>query len=347
MGGNIWKTSVRKDRDDYLNVSSSMENFCSSFLGVKCKVIPAYKNKESFGDCDILVCSDNLPTDWVNRLTDHFELGPAFWSRNGNVVSFLIKDFQYDLILTSEKHFDNALEYYSYNDLGNLVGRLTHKLGIKYGHEGMSIVIRSPDDGQHILGEIPLLSSERVNVRTILGLPRNYEFNDLEDIFKFITLSKYFDPEIFLLDNRSSIAARRDAKRKTYNAFLEWLKETNPAPRYCFANKSERGGYGIREPWFSEIVLHYWPADYVLGEMDKLVTRYNFNKAYREVFNGNIVMEMTGLSGKELGAFIRFIEKDLTNDTKQAWINNPQLAKDAIMRTRINIIMNGPKSLTL
>ena len=42
-------------------------------------------------------------------------------------------NFQIDFIKVGEENWETSKNYFSYNDLGNLMGRLAQRLGVKYG----------------------------------------------------------------------------------------------------------------------------------------------------------------------------------------------------------------------
>jgi hypothetical protein len=240
---------------------------------------------------------------------------------NGNVFSFNYHELQVDFIVTDPKYYQSSIDYFSYNDLGNLVGRMAHKLGIKVGHRGLELVVREPVDyGGHILAEIEL-SKNYDDALRILGLDVaqfHKGFDEIEDIFKYVASSKYFDPEIYLLDNRAHYSRVRDRKRKTYHAFLEWCKETKPKANYNFPDKTEHGGYSIREPYYTDIILKRWPD--VRQKVDSVIEQYQFDRNFKTVYNGVIVGEMTGLKDKELGMFMSYMKPLLTDYVKQQMI---------------------------
>jgi hypothetical protein len=306
MGGNIFKDETRRySREEYLVAERTVLAKIRWLFGVTPYTIPYYHVKESFGDMDLILPVDKITSDWKNQLIELFDLSKNQYSSNGNVFSFVYNQFQIDIITAKDDNAAKmAVAYFSYNDLGNLIGRIFHKLGLKYGHKGLSLVVR-PDDNQHVLQEI-LLTRDMKAIFPIIGL--SYDefqngFENLEDVFKFVAKSTFFDPEIFLFHNRNHKAVIRDRKRATYNSFLNWIKETNPSANYSFENKDERGGYNIREPFYSEIVVPVFP--WVKDIVNDLITRYELVKKAKERIDGLIIREITGLEGKDLGEFIQ------------------------------------------
>lgn len=273
----------------------------------KVKPILAYKNKQDFGDADILMCSDELNPNWIELLTKAFNSKAIY--NNGDVCSFEYKNFQIDVIKTPRYEFDIAYCYFSYNDLGNLVGKLFHKFGLKFGHDGLKYVYRDED---HILAEITITHNFK-DVCEFLGLDHSKwvdGFDELEDIFKWVASSKYFNPDIYLLDNLNHIARVRDRKRKTYNAFLEWCK-TWEGEKYEF--KKDKALY-------LPMLFEYWnkTSDWDLErtfetEYMEVYKNSLVKKEMAKKFNGVLVREITGLDGKPLGDFMRHLKNIITN----------------------------------
>lgn len=101
--------------------------------------IPWYSNKESFGDLDLItdpLCYDDYETI-ANTLDPYRER----FKRNREQISVYYRGLQVDLIPTREDLKEVALAYYSYNDLGNLMGQVYKRLGLKYGHQGLRLPI--------------------------------------------------------------------------------------------------------------------------------------------------------------------------------------------------------------
>jgi hypothetical protein len=268
-------------------------------------VIPSYANKEDFGDIDVLIpSSEALDIDKFikeNNLTHIF--------KNGNVTSVALHyqktHVQLDLIVVPDESYSFAYSYFSYNDLGNLIGRIAHKFGMKFGHDGLKYVVRDKD---HVIGEI-VLTTDFVLALEFLGFQwcgRYGNFKKLEDIFEYVIDSKYFNPDIFLLENRSYKARVRDAKRKTYMGFLEYCRNQKFEDVYEF--NPDKGVYLL---WF----LNYFDK---VKEYYQILDKHQHNLDIKKKFNGEVVSKITGLQGKELGAFMSEFKKfhtDMTDST--------------------------------
>lgn len=293
MGGNIFKNTRRLDKAEF---EPYQEEVVSILKNQYENVQPTlyYRNKESFGDLDIII-----QKPMFEKIV--FELpwrvfGAKQFSYNGDIASFCYQDFQVDCIFVDPEHFQTAVFYFSYNDLNNLVGRIAHKFGLKFGWDGLKYLIRS-ESGHHAK-EIQLSYRPR-DIYEFLNLDYDrYKqgFDDLEDIFKFVSSSKFFNSDSYEYENLNHENRARNKKRKTYQAFIEWLSlNKQNLPNYQFSkNKSD---YLIR------IHNHFIHSD-LLGQLKNHAKYVALMDENRSKFNGDLVREWSGLEGKELGSAI-------------------------------------------
>lgn len=299
MGGKALKnTKTRRfPRSEYEPLASFvLESIRSLFPNARASIIRCYRNKEDFGDLDVIVESSKLPNDYVQTLTDFFK--PNECVRNGSCFSLDVKELQVDLILMPTKDYEIAEIYFSYNDLGNLMGRVADKIGFKYGHRGLLYRLY---DGNYEVGEITV-SQTPDEIFAFLGF--DYArylkgFDTREEIFEFVLASKYFTPELFLLENRNNKGRNRDGKRPTYAKFLEYIqgKETG----YIFKEK---------ELYVVE-AENFFPN--FKAERETLLKLAEEARALKAKFNGKIVMDETGLMGDKLGNFINEFKKNFAD----------------------------------
>ncbi len=270
----------------YARLSAQLLGQIRASQPVRAAVVPAYRNKDSFGDIDVVV-DDGF--DFAAFQTAHPQYRAV---RNGRVLSLLIDgQYQADLIRAEPECFAVTLDYLSYNDLGNLIGRIAHRLGYKYGLHGLSILLR---EGDHQFGEV-LVSRDPDRIRDFLGLPPRPDFEDLTQIFAYVAQARHFHSGIYpfaALNNKNRV---RDRKRQTYHAFLQWL-HTRPAST------------GEPVQWSPEQALDAATAyfgPHVQAQYQQLRAQQALQQARRSQFNGDLVGQWTGLSGQALGALIR------------------------------------------
>lgn len=296
-------------------------------------VIPAYRSKPDFGDLDILVCA-GLFTQYsagdlareLGRLTESGE--PLPWVRNGPVLSMGLPlqtggVFQVDLIAAAPEWFDFARDYFSHNDTGNLMGRVAHRMGLKFGHDGLWLPLR---DGTHLYRTLPVTRDFRSAI-AFLGFDHGRwreGFETLEDIYRFIADGSRFARDLFPLEHRSHRARTRDAKRATYAGFLRWLEAHGEIP--------DRIAYPEGKNWLPEIFRAFPELEpaWLDAQSD-----HALSKAAKRRFNGALVTRLTGLRGKELGALMAKIRASFGGDRdfREKVLSTPDRElKEAVLR---------------
>lgn len=305
MGGNAFKNLKRISKDEYHDLFIEVKDKLEKSIFIKepsIHLTRSVKSKESFGDMDLIVDSSNLKYYYINELADEFNLSNDDIIKNGNVVSFKYKNFQIDLILTPYNNLQTSIDYFSWNDLSNLMGRVTHKHGIKFGHDGTWLTLR--DDTFHI-GDI-LITKKTSDLCNYMGW--NFDewvngFNTIEDAFNWLVKTPYFNKEIFSFENRNSESARRDKKRPNYRYFIEWAETQQNLPCYKYESMSGKYGYVSQEPFYSMICEKF---PHVKLQYEMYMLDYNKKLKFKEKFNGDIVSGITGLQYKELGGFMKY-----------------------------------------
>jgi len=170
------------------------------------------------------------------------------------------------------------------------------KLNFKYGPDGFKVKCITENG----LTEDIVISKDSKKIFEFLGF--DYErylkgFDTLEEIFDWVINSKYFNYEKFLMDNLNHIDRKRNKKRATYQKFLEYIntKDLNSLPKHEFNKEKET---------YIDIIDNYFPEVKLVEKLAELTTKDAYNKLIAERFNGNLIMEWTGLKGKELGECI-------------------------------------------
>jgi len=307
MGGKALEAfgARRFAKEEYAALSLEIKERIKKFSPLE---IPAYFSKETFGDLDLIV-----PT---LQKEDYEEICVALNSwiflRNDDVMSILYDGLQIDIIPMSPENIVTAYNYYSFNDLGNLMGKIFHKFGLKYGHRGLTMPVR---DGTHQITEL-VISKDIQKIFEFGDFEYSHfkeGFNDLKEIFSFVLSTSYFNSDVYQYESLNHHNRIRDRKRATYHAFLEYLKQrirfngewTSLEKLYS----TEEMGYRFSENKddYIPMIFDFFPeakADY-----DIALAQRELQRAIKAKYNGNVVMEITGLKGISLGEFMGFLKR--------------------------------------
>lgn len=113
-------------------------------------------------------------------------------------------------------------------------------------------------------------------------------------MFKYVTDSKYFKASFYQLENLNNRNRVRDAKRKNYKLFLDYVSSMD--------DKEDK------LPKYFELYPH------LKAEVEKIELESKRINKLKTLFNGSMVMEWVGLSGKELGNFIGDFKKEYSDE---------------------------------
>jgi hypothetical protein len=298
MGGNALSvTAVRLTKSNFERVSTEcVQRLQACMPGSRVSVIPSYRAKPDFGDCDILVSATGFDRDAAAAALDATEVVP-----NGPTTSMgvAVREgvFQVDLIVADDAAFDYAFAYMSFNDLGNLIGRTAHRAGLAHKDNGLWYFVR--DDGGYKFREI-CLTRDYDQALAFLGYdPARFHsgFDKLEEIFEYVAGSRFFNRDIFLLENRNAKARIRDRKRHTYMSFLRWCDERPNLPAYQYPDD--------KAVWLPRIAAHF---PHFEGEYQQALADRAAEHSSKERYNGEWVAGLTGLAGKALGALMKNVK---------------------------------------
>lgn len=300
MGGNALKNTVtrRYSAAEYHSLVGEVIRKSNTNIDIcQMDVIPSYKCKDSFGDADILYSTFSGKPISVDQIKKIF--GPYQIVVNGEVISFDFMQFQIDLIHSPMENYDYALSYFSYNDLGNLIGKLTKRFNLKHGHQGLFLPLY---DGENIFENVQVTLDHSKTLEFVGLTAKRFDagFDTLDDIFNFVSQSPQYNPELYKLENISSIGRIRDRKRDTYKKFLEFGENYTGTVIPYQKN--------FDKTVFLQQIFDSFPDAY--ERFKSAVQRLTVQRAVKEKFNGQLVSELTQLSGKELGVFMKKLKQD-------------------------------------
>lgn len=273
------------------------------------EVVPYYRSKQSFGDLDYLVeLDDNF--NYRDFIQNNFS--SSFVHNNGGVYSFEVSGFQVDFILVPTLEYEFTKAYFSYNDsVGNLCGRLFNKMGLSLGHQGLFYKLtedKFTGDEKHkanSLGYV-LLTLDPRKAWEFLGY--DYDkvvrgFDTLEESFEFVLDCDYFDPDVYDYDNLNHINRVRNRKRENYQKFLDLVTADK--------EKYRRHSFQDENFYFDKVLNGF---KHLSSELEVEKSKYLFKKELWSKFNGDLVMEWTGLSsGDQLGKAIVSFKRNYQN----------------------------------
>lgn len=293
------------------------------------KVAPSIRNKETHGDLDIIVGKwSYADTTWKGEqdfgkyLESEFGYKPF---KNSNVYSFPYRGFQVDVTFQLMTEFEMAVNYSSWGDLGNIMGRVFHKMGLHFGHSGLSFWIRQGlfdnnlqwSDSDHIYDKT-VLTTNMEEICEIGGFDYNRwlkGFDSEQEAFDFVVDSKYFNKSLFELENLNHTNRTRNRKRGMYMRFVEYAANCDKVSE-PFRSKYE----------CSLIMQCRYPQ--LQRNINNFRLVYEIDKVVKEKVNGKLVMEWCNLSesdgqmvGKIMGE-VRNIPKFILLEMSQSEIKN-------------------------
>jgi len=144
MGGNLFGLG-RLPRAEYLNIEAELRTYLDALLGDGYRIPRYYETKPYFGDLDIVISSRSLKTTCAalrQQILDELQITHS--KSNPSVFSTVFRNFQVDYFLKEEQDFLSTYNFLCYNDLGNILGRIFHRMKFKYGEQGLQYVYRRP-----------------------------------------------------------------------------------------------------------------------------------------------------------------------------------------------------------
>ena len=335
MGGNAMQSYgvERLSKDQYDEVLSAL----TITLPYKTAAIPSYRAKDSFGDCDLLTTATDEAFE--NSLSKDFALLGK--KRNGSVTSYALKygsfpPFQFDLIKAREDSFKFHYNYLSYNDLGNLIGRVAAAFGFKFAHDGLYILAwydhkgeersvgrvkengKTNDCAEHKMEKLFISNfDEALEFLGFDSLRFAQGFDTVDDILDFVASSKYFCKDFFLFENRNHDQRKRDVKRPTYLRALEYFDALTETKSRDEVTRAFRANVATKYPSIVNIKR----------SMRKQVRReYLFSRRlssrrvvwlYKRLFNKQ-------LEGVALGNMIKFLNNNCDKSLAVSGVSNYQ-----------------------
>lgn len=311
MGGNLYKLG-RIPRREYLIIENELRQYLDQKLGDYYRIPRYYGDKADFGDVDIIV-SDAVQ-DWqAIRQEILADLQITQHKAISHIFSTVYKNFQVDYFLVPDRYFEAVYNFFCFNDLGNLIGKICRRFNLKYGEYGLAYVFRRDDENYK---KDILLTTDFAKICEFLGLDYHKwkeGFANLEEMFEWAIASPYFSVKPYL--NPSKTLDKRSKERRTIQKFLEYLQEKQVTKTYDYLE--DRDEY---IPWIAE----NFPAANLIEQIEQEKELERIEKQIKSKFNGKLLMQLLpDLEGKKLGEFIVEFKQSFV-DFEQFVLETPQ-----------------------
>jgi hypothetical protein len=328
MGGKALKSTYteRKSTIQYNEITDKILKLFQDDVNYDTHLVKAYHNKKTHGDADILIKSSGNCKEEVIEFIEN-RIRPNEIVENGNVISFDYFQFQIDFIFVPCSYWETAQSYYDYDATGNIMGKTYHKFNLSYGWEGLKYKYRNYKGTNS--SDI-VISTDIRKIFEFGGY--DYDrylrgFETLEEIYEFCIKSKFFDVDIFQMENLGRIDRKRNKKRPSYHAFLKYLEDN------CIDTKYELFHVGIDKKSYLPVIDAYFPEADLVNKLRELDAKDSEDKVIATKFNGDMVMTwLPDLIGKKLGAAI--------GDFKGSFIDGTEY-RNFILTSDFNTIKNA------
>lgn len=312
MGGNALKIPTRRvDSMEYVMIDHDVSMVLLD-NNIICYTTKSFEAKETFGDLDVLVSTESFANsdDMYDFIVKNYN--PKDVHRNKRVISFEFRDFQVDFILIDKECFEISKVYYSYNDLGNFMGRIASNMGFRYGHEGLRLDYSSP----HMSKQLTIvISRDPREIFAFLGFDYSVfqnGFEDLDDIFNYVIYSKFFTKNIYEYSMLNHQNKTRNRKRVNYRKFLDRIMDENTImpPNFEFP----------KIDWIAE-AEKFFNIDIKtqIEEFDANILAEKRLDKTAERLNKEVIQENFDIKGKELGNAITMFKKQVEIEHNSTW----------------------------
>jgi hypothetical protein len=362
MGGNTLKLvkTCRLDKEKYEEITKFILDKIDKYYNV---FVPFYtKDKTDFGDLDVIINNKEIIKEEIDiRKLIKEMFNPREIVRNGNMISFdfninilnyeVINEcdsFQIDFIIVNKEDFNSTCFYFSFNDFGRILGMMFRQYGFGFGEKGLFYDIYDENDISYKIGRVYITK----NIKEICDIAKikMFDFNKKDycyditwtEIFDILSSSVLFSPEYWTSESdKWNSDTKRALNRPMFSQFIfEYIPtKYNFKPYVLYSDvkkkfitdpvKQKFITDPVKQKFINEILTQY----NLLEKVNEIYKNHHLEKKAKEMFNGNIVIEITGLKGKELGIFIENLKKDNpTTINSIIWLNSDDRNPDEIKK---------------
>ncbi len=290
MGGNALKNVRRMDAARYEWIKEKVLgelSHCYESVLVPFEV----PGKVEHGDLDVLCLPrSSMPLD----ASLHPKSRSEECVSNGHVLCFEYDGHQIDIIhVNSMEELLFAQLFYSYGDTGMILGMLCKRVNLVLTDRQLSVRVPEPYADCKIH-----LSSNVSDVLQFLGLSEKrwkLGFREKHEIYSWIAESRFFCPSIFYSTHCSS----KKKERPMFGGFVKFC-ETVGAPEPVVSPSQV----------YTEAMTFFGKS----RDHDALIARREKEDRVKNKFNGKLVMEWTGASGKDVGRVVAGVKMECSDD---------------------------------
>ena len=307
MGGNAFPQTERIDLQTYNSIGSDLIYSLNAYLMMQRKfkeepsedpnkhsywqpeqhpyyfgIVRHYGEKQDFGDMDLI---GTVPKETI---LEFFKLNKVFnvlgVKNHPNELNFCVRDsktgktVQIDYIYTDEAYFEFAYNYYAFNDLSALIGKVASFLDLNFGHDGLSKTIYFDTDANVL--DVPKLKLNR----------DEQQQQNMNKVFdkKKLCLTQDYAQALSMLDLPSHIYESKEDLKKHITTFCHAYEEV------LLDNEKDTGGLtpysqkgmGII---YSREDLFRFPMQSEYFSLAEFATRINHKTDRRDRIRKNIV----------------------------------------------------------
>jgi len=300
MGGKALSIkTVRKDTNELYHIFNDIKKYLYEYDIFMTKF---YRNKKDHGDLDVLVKTYNI--DKIIEIANNIKHNEI--NINGNTITFDYNNFQIDFICINDSIWNISKVFFSYDPVGNLLGKIAHGFGLKFGFNGLTY----KSVGKRSI-KVITLSKDPYIIFDFLGY--NFDefrkgFDDLNDIFNFVINGKFYDKDLFAPNNLKNYDRKRSLKRESFRKFLEFSKNTKS--KYNFNDSDYIDYINNKFSGFKKnVILHVEKEKFMVENNKKF--KNIINKFYK---NNILLKDVIFYYKKSKMDFYDFISQKIDDD---------------------------------
>jgi hypothetical protein len=284
-------------REEYRIFSAEIVRMLSKSFGVysgSLITIPSYAYKESYENVRLIICNSRLPSNFATTIQNNFKPKATYQDENCMVYSFEYNDVQIDLFHVSDEKYSFAANYFSYDNICNLISILAEKMGFKLRYDGLHVPVYYNNEKIKYV----LVTGSFSETLELLGFGTgyNYYFTSELDLYRFIVNSKYFNKDIFLPENRSDIEKQEDQRIPIYGNFINYIRPNNIMNKFNYSDP-------IKKPWVEQLKKNY---PLVIKDCISIIDNRKRQDLIKYKFNNDIVTQITGIGiDEKLNKFLK------------------------------------------